>query len=368
MHFTFYKKEQNMKKYLLPKNGNFYKANMHCHTTISDGGLTPEQIKEGYMKHGYSIVAFTDHHLFIRHNDLSDENFLALNGYEVDVTEPGAEKPWFRRKTCHLCFIALDPDIEYQPVFHRSKFLTKFLENNPDAKFDDSRPDYVKVYSAEGVNDMIKKAKEAGFYVTYNHPTWSLEQYPEYIGYEGMDAMELLNFHCFAAGYDEYNPHAYEDLLKAGRRIAAVYSDDCHSRNFEDVMTDLCGGFVMIKADKLEYKTITDAMKRGDYYASMGPEIKDAYIEDGKLYVKTTPVRQICMNYGYRAKGIVKAQKGETVTEAVFDVRLDVAEAENTYFRISLIDSEGNRADTRAYFFDEDGIREAAIVKEEPLA
>ena len=353
-----------MRKYLLPENGNFYKANLHCHSVFSDGKLTPQEIKKIYMEHGYSIVAYTDHELFVRHNDLTDENFLALNGYEVGVSESGSNK--FMKKTCHLCFIALDPDIEYQPVFHRSKFLTKFLENNPDAKFDKSRPDYVKVYSAEGVNDMIKKAKEGGFYVTYNHPTWSLEQYPDYIGYTGMDAMELLNFHCFAEGYDEYNPHAYEDFLKAGNRIAVTYSDDNHFAYPDTPESDMCGGFVMIKAERLDYKTITEAMKRGDYYASMGPEIKEAYIEDGKLYVKTSPVRQICMNYGYRAKGIKKAKKGETITEAIIDIRADVAEAEDTYFRISLIDSEGNHADTRAFFFDEDGMRDAAIVKEEP--
>ena len=34
-----------MKKYLLPKDGTFYKANLHCHTTLSDGHLTPEEIK-----------------------------------------------------------------------------------------------------------------------------------------------------------------------------------------------------------------------------------------------------------------------------------------------------------------------------------
>ena len=26
-----------MKKYLLPNTGNYYKANLHCHTTLSDG-------------------------------------------------------------------------------------------------------------------------------------------------------------------------------------------------------------------------------------------------------------------------------------------------------------------------------------------
>ena len=34
-----------MKKYLIPNTGKFYKANLHCHTTISDGKFSPEEIK-----------------------------------------------------------------------------------------------------------------------------------------------------------------------------------------------------------------------------------------------------------------------------------------------------------------------------------
>ena len=64
-----------MKKYLLPKDGNFYKANLHCHTTLSDGRLTPEEVKEFYKNRGYSIVAYTDHDILIPHDDLNDENF-----------------------------------------------------------------------------------------------------------------------------------------------------------------------------------------------------------------------------------------------------------------------------------------------------
>ena len=33
-----------MKKYLLPREGKFYKANMHCHTVISDGKARQEQV------------------------------------------------------------------------------------------------------------------------------------------------------------------------------------------------------------------------------------------------------------------------------------------------------------------------------------
>ena len=34
-----------MKKYLLPQNGQFYKANLHCHTNFSDGKRTPAEVK-----------------------------------------------------------------------------------------------------------------------------------------------------------------------------------------------------------------------------------------------------------------------------------------------------------------------------------
>lgn len=36
------------RKYLITHEGNFYKANLHSHSTFSDGVLTPEQAKELY--------------------------------------------------------------------------------------------------------------------------------------------------------------------------------------------------------------------------------------------------------------------------------------------------------------------------------
>ena len=39
-----------MKKYLLPEGGNFYKANLHCHSNVSDGALSPAELKKIYME------------------------------------------------------------------------------------------------------------------------------------------------------------------------------------------------------------------------------------------------------------------------------------------------------------------------------
>ena len=76
-----------MKKTLLSMELPVYKANLHTHTTLSDGKCTPEQIKAMYLAEGYSIVAYTDHDILLDHADLCDERFLALNGYEIEVME-----------------------------------------------------------------------------------------------------------------------------------------------------------------------------------------------------------------------------------------------------------------------------------------
>lgn len=59
-----------MKKYLLPEGGKFYKSAMHVHTNISDGQLSPEEMKKAYRDLGFSVVAYTDHEVFVPHNDL----------------------------------------------------------------------------------------------------------------------------------------------------------------------------------------------------------------------------------------------------------------------------------------------------------
>ena len=37
-----------MRKYLLPEKGQYYKACLHCHTTLSDGAMTPEEFKKRF--------------------------------------------------------------------------------------------------------------------------------------------------------------------------------------------------------------------------------------------------------------------------------------------------------------------------------
>lgn len=335
-----------MKKYLLPKDGNFYKANLHCHTTISDGVYTPEETKRLYMEKGYSVIAFTDHNLFITHNDLTDENFLALNGYESDTNELYADEDaevMKNTRTCHLCFVAFDKDNDVHPAWIRDVHCWGGMdEYKGKVKFDESKPDYLREYTPECQNGLIKNGREHGFFVTYNHPKWSLESYPEYMAYEGMNAMEIFNTGCWVGGYDEYNPEVYDDMLRSGKRIYCIATDDNH------IPADMFGGFVMIKAEKLEYRTITKALESGDFYASRGPEIHDLWFEDGKVHITCSNAKSISLMTGRRNSGAVWSENGKPITEAEFEIK-----SEDKYIRLTVTDAEGNTANTNAYFTDE---------------
>ena len=70
-------------KYLIHPEQKQYKANLHAHTVISDGKKTPEELKEMYKSHGYSILSITDHETPRKHTDLTDADFIAITGYET---------------------------------------------------------------------------------------------------------------------------------------------------------------------------------------------------------------------------------------------------------------------------------------------
>ena len=327
-----------MRKYLLPQKGKFYKANLHCHTTFSDGNMTPQEIKDEYTAHGYSVVAFTDHDLMILHEELNDDKFLALTGFEIEAYVGEKYDPI--HKCAHLCFVALDPDNKTQPFSYPNKFEQVHKER---LCYGESTPRVSREYTPECVNYMIKLGRKAGFFITYNHPAWSRETAREISRYEGMHAMEIFNYGCWEAGYPEYNAKDFDALLQDGRKIYAIAADDNHRRG-----RDTCGGWVMIKAEKLEYRTITRALEAGDFYASWGPEIKELWFEDGKLHVICSDAVRITCNHRYRRGQAVYAPEGKTINEAVFEIPREYG-----FVRVTIVDAKGRCADSNAYYTED---------------
>ena len=102
----------------------------------------------------------------------------------------------------------------------------------------------------------------------------------------------------------------------------------------------------MIKAESLDYRKIAAALESGDFYASMGPEIHELYVEDDKVYIKCSPAARISMNTGIRSARQVWAKDGEMLTEACFAI-----DEKYGYFRLTVTDAQGCHANTNAYFW-----------------
>ena len=317
-----------MKDRILLPEGTYHKANLHCHTTLSDGAFTPQQVKEAYMEQGYSIVAFTDHRLYQHHRELDGPGFLALAGLEVDVAEASG-KGWPWRKCYHLNLVDADP------AAHAPQKAASPL---PDCAYED----------LEGLNRYIGEMGRLGFLVTYNHPYWSLQDWRDYSGLRGLFAMEIYNHGCEHDGLYGFAPQAYDEMLRAGQRLFALATDDNHDRlPLGHPLNDSFGGFVMVAAHSLSYPAVIEALRAGRFYWSQGPQLRGVSIQGGELVVKTSPVEKIFVTVAGRDSYKAVAAPGESLTQARFPLS-----GEEGWFRVQVRDGRGLFAGSNACFLD----------------
>lgn len=337
-----------MRKYLLSKDGNFYKANLHCHTTLSDGHLTPAEIKKAYKEKGYSVVAFTDHFVMHDHTNLNDGTFLALKGYEVILNDNKYYSDTVKsKKSYHLNFLAKSPDVCAQVCFSPDVVWGRAKDYIPFVNYIGDIWDYSE-YSVEAVNRMIKEANANGFAVAYNHPAWSLHEGEDYLSLEGLFGVELVNGVSVVNGFGDDNSTVYSQMLRRDKSLIPIAADDNHNEFGADGdSADSFIGFNMIKAPSLDYESIMAALLRGDTYASSGPQIYDLYIEHGMLHIKCSPVCRVILSTLGRANTCITRKNGETLTEC--DIPLD---EKRKFFRVELVDCQGKRAFTRMYCDD----------------
>ena len=334
-----------MRYYLLPEEGKFYKANLHAHSTVSDGKNTPAQLKELYKSNGYSILAMTDHDVLVEHSELDDEDFLTLTSYEYAIVE---KKSWLEAKTIEFNMFARDQHNTVQVCFSPNSLKENQKWRIPEIKHVGEQ--IRKSFDIEFMQRVVDEANANGFLVSLNHPTCSFIT-PEFFGQlDGLFAMEIYNHDSYMCGYNEYNQSMYEDMLRRGKKISCIAADDCHG-NLPDGHTHCgrYGGFVMIKADELKYDKIINALEKGDFYASTGPTIEELYVEDDTVHIKCSPAKEIAMLTCHRTfSGRRIAKEGEYFTEATF--RFPKGQP---HFRFDVIDERGHHANTRAYYPEE---------------
>ena len=303
-----------MKKFLLPADKTAFKANLHCHTTFSDGKNTVEEIKKLYMERGYSVVAFSDHNCLVPHPELAGPDFVPLTATEINIDDG-------RGHTYHLNF--------FSPELARDRF-----------------PDIDRVYSVEGVNKVIAIGNAAGFLCQYNHPRWSYQSAADYVGLRGRWGFEVFNSGCEVDMHDGWGDYEYETMCRdSDERPAATATDDNHNwaRDPGGPYDDSFLGWTTFFARELTYPAVFEALKNKDCYATTGPEITAMYAENGRLYVDHTPACSVCTRFDTRRRELFRSL-GEDITHSEFDISGDYR-----HFRLEIKDGRGNKALTRVY-------------------
>lgn len=337
-----------MKQYLISPKKKQYRANLHAHSSLSDGNLSPEELKRAYREHGYSILAITDHEHPKSHAKLSEPDFLMLTGYEAYIrTNANAQFDRYEPEV-HLNLFAKDPQNETMICFNENyvKYIDDPIERASLRRVGSERP---REYSVAYINEFIRTAISQGYLVSYNHPVWSMEDEERILAYENIFSLEIQNFNSYRQNGIEYSGALYDKMLRRRMRVFCHAGDDNHNKEpLTCPRSDSFGAFTMILSDTLSYDSVISAMETGEMYASQGPLLHEISLEDGVVHIECSPAKRIVLYTGSKTPKFAVPTDGEALTAA--DLKLDPIAP---YLRVAVIDEEGKIASSRGFFRSE---------------
>lgn len=288
------------------KPGRFWRGNLHCHSTRSDGALPPEEVARRYRAQGYHFYCQSDH-------------FMEQFGYPVtDTTAYRADD-----FTTILGAELHAPGLVNGEIWH-------ILGVGLPADFSPLRP-------GETGPELARRAQDAGAFVAIAHPQWYGLTLEDARTVSFADAVEIYNHTCAVQADRPDGTYLLDQMLLEGLHLNAIATDDAHFRDEVNSNADAFGGWVMVKSETLAPDAILAALKRGDFYASQGPELCQVRFADGLLEVASSPVERITV-VGPRALSCTVS--GKSMTSA----RLDVSSFAGTWARVIAVDAAGRRA------------------------
>lgn len=319
------------------KAGNWYKGNLHSHTTKSDGNFTPEEAVKEFKKQGYSFLCLSDHNLYTDYREkLGEEDFLILPGVEAAA-------------------VLFDENNICKKVHHMNGILGNRAMQEKAGKHYQHREAvgpfvyYGKWDGAKAASQMAEELHSRGCFVTYNHPIWSRVDAEEFIT-EDFEILEIFNYNTQNESETGYDTTYWDVMLRNGRHVLADASDDNHNTGDFD---DAFGGYIVVKAKALTHDDIVDAILSGNYYSSSGPEINSWGIKDGKAYITCSASERI--NFiadGYVGAGTSFVAKSDNnlLQEAAFTLT-----GNENYIRAECRDLFGKKAWTNPIYIEHQG-------------
>jgi hypothetical protein len=268
--------------------GQWFKGNLHTHSTNSDGKLTPEEVIDWYRARGYHFLALTEHRVPSPTRAVSPD-FLLVSGIELD---------------------GIDPTIG---IFH---LVGLGFNGALDLAHYEGNPPWQETIL--DMQEMIDCLLAAGARVFLAHPYWSGEMSKDLLPMQGCLGIEVWNGACEVWDCKGLSAVHWDDLLAAGRRLWGFGTDDCH---WWPGRADAGLGWVWVKAPELTQEAILKALESGHFYASSGPQIHDLWLDGDEVVVRCSPAVAVdFVGNGPFCRRIV-APPGDTLTEARYKLR-----------------------------------------------
>lgn len=308
----------------------FYKGNIHCHTILSDGELTPIEVVQAYQGKGYAFLGISDHERYFDSTEFDSENFLVYPAIEYAVEEPKDGQ-----KGHHMHGI-LGTEEHASAAYSRRLRHLEVLEK-------------IQWRSANTVQQAVDFLHNAGNLVIYNHPIWSRLELNDLINVSGLFAIEIFNWNCDVWDATGSATALWDQMLRRGKRVYGVATDDNHNNApFDSPHCDSFGGWIVVAAERLSRDSIAQSLRQGSFYASTGPAIDRFYVAGNELSVACSPVQRI--NFvSYERRGSVKfAEHGGTLTGASHTLKGD-----EVFVRVECIDAFGKTAWSQPVFLED---------------
>ena len=283
--------------------GDWFKGNVHTHSVFSDGTKTPEELIEIYRGAGYDFLSITDHSIVLDTSGLYGKGLLLVPGGEMCIGRSEAGQFY------HL--VALG------------------VENLPFKDFD---------YNLDP-QEVIDHTNSVGGIPIIAHPYWSGLNHSDMMKLSGYHGVEIFNTSCDYERNTGLSASHIDGLIAAGLEPYIYAVDDHHGAGRPQVPIDACGAWISVKAESLTVKSILDAIKKGHFYSSTGPEIRNINIdEDGVISVECSPVKYISF-VSTPSLGMKFHAEEEPLTKAAYPGRPG-----ETYVRVEVTDYEERTA------------------------
>jgi hypothetical protein len=296
----------------------WFKGNLHTHTTKSDGDETPEKVCEWFEKHEYDFLVLSDHnHLtLIDYESTGNSTLKMIPGEEVTAFASSNMAP------VHIGAIGISKLVK--PVICEDVIST--LQIN------------------------IDQILEAGGIACINHPNfkWAFD-HREMIETEGAALFEVYNASrgCNNLGGDGKfsTSDMWDHMLTQKKVIYGAATDDSHDyRDFAPDKHNPGRGWVVVRSESGNQDSLIENMRNGNFYSSSGVSLDD--LESSDRHIEFS-ISQIGASL-YSTKLI--GENGRVLKEISGNKIKYEFEGNEGYVRAEVMDSDGAFAWTQPVF------------------